>query len=145
MSLSMWAWSLALLSGLRSCIATRCGVGHRCSLNLFLLWQWCRLTHPALIQLLVWELPYATCVALKIKWSSHCGASEMSPNSIQEDSGSIPCLAQCVVCKCSLDPKFLWLWVRQAAVALISLGTSICHGWDPNKEKKRKKEVYRMW
>ena len=42
-----------------------CGVGHRHILDLALLWLWCRLTTAALICPLVWELPYATSVALK--------------------------------------------------------------------------------
>ena len=46
-----------------------CSVGHRCGLDLALLWLW--LWHrPAaadLIQPLAWELPYATDAALKRK------------------------------------------------------------------------------
>ena len=34
------------------------GVGHRCGLDLVLLWLWCRPTAVALIQPLAWELPY---------------------------------------------------------------------------------------
>ena len=40
-----------------------CGVGHRCGLDLMLLWLWCRLTGVALIGPLAWEPPYATGVA----------------------------------------------------------------------------------
>ena len=42
----------------------------------------------------------------------------------------------------SLDPSLLWLWCRPAAATLDltpSLGTSICHGYDPKKQKKKKK------
>ena len=42
-----------------------CGVGHRHSSDLVLLWLWCRLVATALIQLLAWELPYALGAALK--------------------------------------------------------------------------------
>ena len=35
-----------------------CGVGHRCSSDLVLLWQWCRQVATALIQTLAWEPPY---------------------------------------------------------------------------------------
>ena len=37
-----------------------CGVGHRPSSDLALLWLWCRLAVAAPIQLLAWELPYST-------------------------------------------------------------------------------------
>ena len=42
-----------------------CSVGHRCGLDLALLWLWCRLPAAALIRPLAWELPFAACVALK--------------------------------------------------------------------------------
>ena len=42
-----------------------CGVGHRCSSDLALLWLWGRLTAAAFIQPLAWELPYAAGAALK--------------------------------------------------------------------------------
>ena len=42
-----------------------CGIGHRCSLDLVLLWLWCRLAAVAPVQPLAWELLYATPVALK--------------------------------------------------------------------------------
>ena len=44
-----------------------CGVGHRRSLDLTLLWLWCRLAATALIRPLAWELPYAMGAALKSK------------------------------------------------------------------------------
>ena len=44
-----------------------CGVDRRCSLDPTLLWLWCRPAAVALIQPLVWELPYAVSVALKTK------------------------------------------------------------------------------
>ena len=42
-----------------------CGVGHRCSLELALLWLWHRLAATALIRPLTWESPYAVGAALK--------------------------------------------------------------------------------
>jgi len=48
-------------------IAVSCGIGHRCSSDLALLWLWCRLAVAALIQPLAWELPYTAGVALKRK------------------------------------------------------------------------------
>ena len=42
-------------------------VGHRQSSDLVLLWLWHRLAAVAMIQPLVWELPYATGVTLKNK------------------------------------------------------------------------------
>ena len=59
-------WSLASLSGLRirRCCELCC-VGCRCGSDLVWLRLWCRLAAAAPIQSLVWELPYATGVALK--------------------------------------------------------------------------------
>ena len=42
-----------------------CGVGHRCGLDLALLWPWRRLEAVALIRPLAWEPPYAEGVALR--------------------------------------------------------------------------------
>ena len=44
-----------------------CGVGHRCGLDLALLWLWLwqRPTAVALIRPLAWELPHNVCAALK--------------------------------------------------------------------------------
>ena len=47
-------------------MAVNCGVGHRCSLDLALLWLWRRPAAAALIQPLAQELPYAACADLKI-------------------------------------------------------------------------------
>ena len=44
-----------------------CGVGQRCGISSMLLWLWCKLAATALIQLLAWELPYATGAAIKTK------------------------------------------------------------------------------
>ena len=54
--------SLASLSGLR---IQGCGVGHRRSSDLALLWLWQRLAAVALIQPLAWEPPYVSGIALK--------------------------------------------------------------------------------
>ena len=48
--------------GQRSGVAMNCGIGQRCSSDLvlvLLLWLWHRLAAVALIQPLIWELPYA--------------------------------------------------------------------------------------
>ena len=42
-----------------------CGVGHRCSLALALLWCWHRLAATALFIPLAWEPPYAKDTTLK--------------------------------------------------------------------------------
>ena len=44
-----------------------CDVGHRCSLDLALLWLWLRPVATALIQTLAWEPQYAMGTALKIQ------------------------------------------------------------------------------
>ena len=49
--------------------------------------------------------------------------------------------------RCSLDPVLLWLWHRLAAAALIqplTKETSICHKCGPKKEKKKKKNFYKL-
>ena len=46
-------------------VATICGVGCKCGLDLVLLWLCHRLTTAALIQPLAWELPCAIGAALK--------------------------------------------------------------------------------
>ena len=46
--------------------------------------------------------------------SSSCGAVEMNPPSIHEDTGSIPDLVQW-----AKDLMLLWLWCRPTATALI--------------------------
>ena len=51
----------------RSGVAVSCGVDHRCSSDLVLLWLWCRLIAVALIRPLAWETPYAVGAALKAK------------------------------------------------------------------------------
>ena len=46
-------------------IAVSCGVGHRHSSDLALLWLWCRPEATAPIRTLAWEFPYAVDAALK--------------------------------------------------------------------------------
>jgi len=46
-------------------VAVSCGVGCRRTLDLALLWLWCRPAAVAPIGPLAWELPYAACAALK--------------------------------------------------------------------------------
>ena len=57
--------SLALFSGLRIWLVTRCSIVCRCGLDLALLWLWHRLAAAVPIQLLAQELPYATGAAIK--------------------------------------------------------------------------------
>ena len=64
-SMRMWVRSLALLSGLRICIAVGCGLGRKCSSDPSLLWPWPRLATAASLRPLAWELPYAMGAALK--------------------------------------------------------------------------------
>ena len=59
--------SLASISGLRIRVAASCSIGHRCSLDLELLWLWYRPAAATLIQLLAQELPYVMGVAVKRK------------------------------------------------------------------------------
>ena len=76
-------------------------------LALLWLWQWHRLAAAALIQPLLWELPYAIVAGKKekkekrienvfeeIMGSSHCGAAETNLTRSHEVSGLIPGLAQ---------------------------------------------------
>ena len=51
-----------------------CGIGRRHSLNLALLWLWCRPVAIAPIQLLAWEPPYTASAALKKKKYSEISA-----------------------------------------------------------------------
>ena len=48
-------------------VAMSCGVACRCSLDLALLWLWCRLEAVDPIRPLAWEPPYATGLALRSK------------------------------------------------------------------------------
>ena len=48
-------------------VAMSCGVGHRHSSDLSLLWLWCRPAAAAPIQPLTWELLYGAGMALKKK------------------------------------------------------------------------------
>ena len=58
-SMRIWVWSLASLSGLGSGFVVSCGVGRRCSAESMLLWLWCRPAAKASIWPLAWEFPYA--------------------------------------------------------------------------------------
>ena len=61
----MWVWSQASLSGLRIWHCCQQWYIHRHSLDLSLVWLWGRPAATAPIHPLAWELPYATCAALK--------------------------------------------------------------------------------
>ena len=56
---------VGLILGPARWVAVGCGVGHRCGLDLGLLWLWGRVVAAAPIQALAWELPYAAGAALK--------------------------------------------------------------------------------
>ena len=80
--------------------------------------------------------------------SSHCGAEEMNPTNMHKDGGSIPGLTQWVGIHHCCD---LWcmsqmrLGSRVAVVqarscsfdSIPSLGTSVCQGCSPKKQKKK--------
>ena len=57
-----WPGSVGWGSGVA---VVSCGVGHRSSSDLALLWLWCRPAATAPIQPLAWEPLYAMAVALK--------------------------------------------------------------------------------
>ena len=63
--MKMWVQSLAPLRGWGSGVAVSLGLGHRCGLDLVLLWLWLAAVAP--IRLLAWELPHALGAALKKK------------------------------------------------------------------------------
>ena len=66
LSMRMQVQSLALFSGLKDpALPQAVALGRRWGSDLVLLWLWCRLAAAALIQPLVWELPYAEGAALK--------------------------------------------------------------------------------
>ena len=67
--------SLALLSGLRIQQCMSYGIGHRHISDPTLLWPQCRLAAAAPIQPLVWQLPYASSVALKRRKKTHTPAA----------------------------------------------------------------------
>ena len=46
-------------------VAMSCGLGHRCSSDVSLLWLWCRPAAVAPIRPLAWEPPYAASAAPK--------------------------------------------------------------------------------
>ena len=55
------------------------GVGHRCSLNLELLWLWCRPAAIVPIQPLAWELPHAMGAAPKTHQKNFFGFADKYP------------------------------------------------------------------
>ena len=63
----MQVQSLASLSGLMTGVVMSCGVGHRQSSDVALLWLWRRLMATAQIRPLAWELPNAMGPGLKIR------------------------------------------------------------------------------
>ena len=65
LSMKMRVQSLAFLSWLRTGVAVSCSLGHRCGLDLLVLWLEHGQAATALIQRLAWELPYAAGTELK--------------------------------------------------------------------------------
>ena len=66
-SMRMWFDPWLCSVGQQFSVAMNCGVGRRHGWDSTLLWLWDRPAAVALIQSLVWELPYAVGVALKSK------------------------------------------------------------------------------
>ena len=54
-----------------------CGVGHRCSSDLVLLWLWCRSVAVAPISSLAWEHPYAEIKQPVDQWGNQKGNLKM--------------------------------------------------------------------
>ena len=85
-SMRIWVWSVALLSG--SGIWPCCELWCRLQswLGSHMLWLWCRMAAVALIWLLLWELSYATSVAIKkkekkkVKWGWNQKLKGQIPN-----------------------------------------------------------------
>ena len=90
-------------------------VGHSCSSNLVLLWQWRRPAATALIRLLAWEFPYY------IEENMLTDLKHLSVYlfSCSVGQGSSIALSCGVGPRCGLDLAELWLWHRPAATALI--------------------------
>ena len=63
-----------------------CGVGPRHGSDLGMLWLWCRPTAVALIQPLVWEVPYATSAAIK----NNNNNNKMTPTCSIEVPSNVP-------------------------------------------------------
>ena len=85
-SMRMQVRSLASLSELRIQCCCGCGVGHRCGLDLVLLWLWCRPAAAVLIWPLAWEPPYAAPAALKSKQQN-----KTNKRTNKKSSGKISC------------------------------------------------------
>ena len=88
-----------------------CGVGHRHGLDPELLWLWCKLTAPAPVQPLAWDLLYATGAALK------------RPKKKKN--------------KTKLYARVPW-WPSSEDLALSLLGISTCHRYSQKKKKKKR-------
>ena len=82
--------------------------------------------------------------------SSHCGTAEMNPTSICEDAGSVPdltgiALSCSIGCRHSLDPAWLWLWRRLAAVDPIRpLAWELAYTTGAPLKKKRQKKKKKL-
>ena len=88
-----------------------CGVGQRHSLDLALLWLWCRLAAKALIQPLAWEPPHAVGTDLKKK------KRQRQEKKISISSGSGRCRGGCLIptpAEWVKDPATAVAWVVTA-------------------------------
>ena len=89
--------------------------------------------------------------------SSHCGSAVKNPTSTQEDTGSIPGLAQWVkvssiVVSCDVGHRYgsslalLWLWHRPAAAVLIRpLAWELSFASGSALKKERGKKIALSW
>ena len=82
-----------------SSIAVNCGVSWRCSLDLALLWLWCRAEATALIQPFAWDLPYAMGMAKKKKTKKPTARMVIKQGNLWLDLNHFhyPTLQQCKV------------------------------------------------
>ena len=94
--------------GWESGIAMSCGVGRRCSLDLVLLWLWCRPAATALLWPLAWELPYAAGVALKSQKKKDVtkeSGTIFSWLEYEAEIGDVRTEAQCSDCNSARDQE----------------------------------------
>ena len=136
------------------------GVGHRCSSDPELLWLWCRPGATAPIWPLAWELPYAAGADLKRPKKKKCWEFPSWLSGLRTQLGS---MRMQVWSLASFSGLRIWhcceLWYRsqlrlgsRVHVAVVeasrhgfdsapSLGTSICCGCSPKKQKTNKKQI----
>ena len=72
-----------------------CGIGHRCGLDMALLWLWHRPAAAVPIRPLAWEFPYAMGAVQKKKINTRCC----------ESSGNLPMRPQSTCERGGLEPR----------------------------------------